>query len=393
MALANRAMRGRAPIIILLGIISGGLFYGDAIITPSLSVLSAIEGIKTITPTFQPYVVPITAAILLGLFSVQSYGTARVASFFGPITLVWFIALALAGIWHISQAPAVLFAFNPLLWRDVPDPPRDHRSLDPRRRVPGGDRLGSALRRPRPFRPRADPHGLALRRAAGADHQLPRSGRPRVGRSEGNRESVLSSLPAMGLDPDGAARHGGHGDRQPGGDHRRLFRDAAGDPARAPAAARNPPHVGSLGRPDFHAAREWLAAGRRAAPRLPLPLVGRARVGLWHRRHRHDGGHDDACLHRDLEGVELVADRRRPPDRTVSGAGYDLPRRQSPEGRRRWLDAASARLGHGGGDVYVAARNGGAGGQDDQAANTADRTDRDAGAIAARIASPAPPCF
>ena len=114
MALANRAMSGRVPIIILLGIISGGLFYGDAIITPSLSVLSAIEGIKTITPTFEPYVVPITAAILLALFSVQSYGTARVASFFGPITLIWFIALALAGIWHISQMPAVLFAFNPL---------------------------------------------------------------------------------------------------------------------------------------------------------------------------------------------------------------------------------------------------------------------------------------
>jgi KUP system potassium uptake protein len=113
MALANRATGGRAPIIILLGIISGGLFFGDAIITPSLSVLSAIEGIKIITPTFEPYVVPITAAILLGLFSVQSRGTARVVSFFGPITLVWFITLTLAGIWHISQNPAVLLAFNP----------------------------------------------------------------------------------------------------------------------------------------------------------------------------------------------------------------------------------------------------------------------------------------
>jgi KUP system potassium uptake protein len=113
MALANRATGGRAPIIILLGIISGGLFFGDAIITPSLSVLSAIEGIKIITPTFEPYVVPITAAILLVLFSVQSRGTARVASFFGPITLVWFITLTLAGIWHISQNPAVLLAFNP----------------------------------------------------------------------------------------------------------------------------------------------------------------------------------------------------------------------------------------------------------------------------------------
>ncbi|MEZ5823135.1 MAG: potassium transporter Kup [Xanthobacteraceae bacterium] len=114
MALANKAIGGRAPIIMLLGIISGGLFFGDAIITPSLSVLSAIEGIKIITPTFEPYVVPITAAILLGLFSVQSRGTARVAAFFGPITLVWFVALALAGLWHISDNPAVLLAFNPL---------------------------------------------------------------------------------------------------------------------------------------------------------------------------------------------------------------------------------------------------------------------------------------
>ena len=114
MALANKAVRGRSPIIMLLGIISGGLFFGDAIITPSLSVLSAIEGIKIITPAFDPYVVPMTAAILLGLFAVQSRGTARVAAFFGPITLVWFVALALAGLWHISDNPSGLLAFNPL---------------------------------------------------------------------------------------------------------------------------------------------------------------------------------------------------------------------------------------------------------------------------------------
>ena len=114
MALANRAMGGRVAGIVLLGIISGGLFYGDAIITPSLSVLSAIEGINTITPAFEPYVVPITAVILLVLFSVQSRGTARVAAFFGPVTLVWFITLACAGLWHIFQNPSVLYAFNPI---------------------------------------------------------------------------------------------------------------------------------------------------------------------------------------------------------------------------------------------------------------------------------------
>jgi KUP system potassium uptake protein len=89
-------------------------FYGDAIITPALSVLSAIEGLKIATPAFDPYIVPITVVILIALFAVQSHGTAKVAAFFGPITLVWFIALALAGLWHIGQNPAVLAALNPL---------------------------------------------------------------------------------------------------------------------------------------------------------------------------------------------------------------------------------------------------------------------------------------
>jgi len=111
MALAQRAVRGGG--LIILGIISGALFYGDAIITPALSVLSAIEGLKIVTPTFDPYIVPITIVILLGLFAVQSHGTARVAAFFGPITLVWFIALALAGLWHVGQNPGVLVALSP----------------------------------------------------------------------------------------------------------------------------------------------------------------------------------------------------------------------------------------------------------------------------------------
>src|SRR6266536_1769576 len=114
MALANRALGGRGSFVILLGIISGGLFYGDAMITPSLSVLSAIEGLKVATPAFEAYIVPITIVILVVLFAVQSRGTARVAAFFGPITLVWFIAIAAAGIWHISQNPVVLRAFNPI---------------------------------------------------------------------------------------------------------------------------------------------------------------------------------------------------------------------------------------------------------------------------------------
>ncbi len=116
MALASRALRG-GGLVILLGVISGALFYGDAIITPALSVLSAVEGLKVTTPAFDEFVVPITVVILVSLFMVQSHGTAKVAAFFGPITLVWFAAIAAAGLWHIAGNPSVLYAFNP--WHGV----------------------------------------------------------------------------------------------------------------------------------------------------------------------------------------------------------------------------------------------------------------------------------
>lgn len=113
MALASRALGRSSGFVILLGIISGALFYGDAIITPALSVLSAVEGVKIVTPAFEHYVVPLTVVILVALFAVQSRGTAKVAAFFGPLTLVWFAALAIAGLFHIGQHLAVLYAFNP----------------------------------------------------------------------------------------------------------------------------------------------------------------------------------------------------------------------------------------------------------------------------------------
>jgi KUP system potassium uptake protein len=115
MALASRSLGGSrgGALVILLGIISGALFYGDAIITPALSVLSAIEGMKVATPAFDEFVVPITVVILVILFAAQSRGTAKVAALFGPVTLVWFAAIAVAGLWHIGQNLSVLLAFNP----------------------------------------------------------------------------------------------------------------------------------------------------------------------------------------------------------------------------------------------------------------------------------------
>src|SRR6202051_1933411 len=105
MALAQRAVRHGASSIVLLGVISGALFYGDAVITPALSVLSAIEGIKLVTATFEPYVVPLTVIILLVLFAAQSRGTARVAAFFGPIMCIWFGVIAIAAIEPIMRHP------------------------------------------------------------------------------------------------------------------------------------------------------------------------------------------------------------------------------------------------------------------------------------------------
>ena len=114
MALANRALGGKSLTIILLGLVSAALFYGDSLITPAISVLSAVEGLKVVTPALDEYVVPLSILILFGLFAVQSRGTARVAAFFGPITLLWFIAIAIAGFGHVVQNPDVLRAFNPI---------------------------------------------------------------------------------------------------------------------------------------------------------------------------------------------------------------------------------------------------------------------------------------
>jgi KUP system potassium uptake protein len=113
MALAQRAVGKGVGAVVLLGIISGALFYGDALITPALSVLSALEGLKIVTPNFDPYIVPLTVVVLIALFAAQSRGTASVAAFFGPIMLLWFAAIAVGGLLQIANQPSVLAAFNP----------------------------------------------------------------------------------------------------------------------------------------------------------------------------------------------------------------------------------------------------------------------------------------
>ncbi len=99
--------------LIRLGLFGTALLYGDGMITPAISVLSAVEGLELITPVFSPYILPITIAILIGLFSVQKYGTDAVGKIFGPLTLFWFLTLGGLGIYNILQEPSVLMSMNP----------------------------------------------------------------------------------------------------------------------------------------------------------------------------------------------------------------------------------------------------------------------------------------
>ncbi len=113
-ALAMRAMGRRTPFVFILGVIGAAMFLGDSVITPAISVLSAVEGLKIVSPAFSDYVVPLAVIILVCLFAAQSVGTAKVAALFGPIMVLWFAAIAIAGALHIADDPHVLYALNPL---------------------------------------------------------------------------------------------------------------------------------------------------------------------------------------------------------------------------------------------------------------------------------------
>src|SRR4051812_4465797 len=118
LALINRTLGGKKKWtsgIILMGVFATALFYGDSMITPAVSVLSAVEGLTTVNAGLQPFVVPIAIAILIGLFAIQSRGTARVGLLFGPVMIFYFGMLAVLGVMHIKDYPAVITAMlNPL---------------------------------------------------------------------------------------------------------------------------------------------------------------------------------------------------------------------------------------------------------------------------------------
>jgi KUP system potassium uptake protein len=116
LALASSAVQQHRTKTILfgLGVFGAALFYGDSLLTPAISVLSAVEGLSLITPELTPYVLPVSIVILIGLFLFQKKGTAQVGQLFGPIIVVWFLTLGAIGLWHILKTPAILQAMNPI---------------------------------------------------------------------------------------------------------------------------------------------------------------------------------------------------------------------------------------------------------------------------------------
>jgi KUP system potassium uptake protein len=113
MALGQKAAKRTTPLLFVLGLAGASFFYGDAVITPAISVLSAVEGLKLVSPVFHDWIIPLSLLIILALFAVQSHGTARVAKLFGPITAIWFVAMAVGGIIHIADDTGIVSALSP----------------------------------------------------------------------------------------------------------------------------------------------------------------------------------------------------------------------------------------------------------------------------------------
>ena len=266
-ALAFRGLGRRTPIVLALGILGAAMFYGSSLITPALSVLSAVEGLKIATPALEPYVLPITVVILVGLFTVQSRGTAQVSRLFGPITLLWFLVMAVIGTIHIFDDPTVFAAVNPyyaftfLL---------DHKwmgLITLGRGVSRRDRVGSALCGSRAFWTQTNSDRMVLSGIAVALAQLLRTGRARALQSGRHRRSVFPVGSGIVVAALCRPRDRGDGHREPGGDYGRLFADPPGDATRASSTDRDPSHLGITVRANLHAAGEYCIARRRAAPR------------------------------------------------------------------------------------------------------------------------------
>ena len=343
MSLLGAGHGRRAGILVGMGLFGAALLYGDGIITPAISVLSALEGLNVATPAVKPFIMPAAVVILLGLFAIQTFGTARIGALFGPVMSVWFLAIALLGLRGVFAHPEVLAAVDPrhaigfLL-----------RHGEGTLLVLGGVFLaitgGEALYADMGHVGRVpDPALLVRRGAARPAAELCRARRAAARPSAAGRQPVLPRGAGLGALPDGGARHRRHHHREPGDHHRRLLADAPGHAARLAARVAHPPDLGRGIRADLRALRELDddAVHRRAHDRLrQLRPAGRR---LRHRRLDHHAADHGAAVPRDAGPLEVAAAGGGGGRGRVPRHRPRLLRRQPAEDRRGRRGAAAAR--------------------------------------------------
>ena len=290
MALAQRSFKGMNSAILILGVIAAALFYGDAVITPALSVLSAVEGLEVAAPSLTEFVLPLTFAILAGALpgSVARYRPG--GGLFRPDHRGLVRRDRLSWRRPCRAQSAGAGGGRSYLRDRLSRRSRNDRALDPRRGLSVRDRGGGALRRSGSFRPPANSNRVARPGPAVPLAQLLRPGRAGSAVPGRGRESVLSHGAGLAADPLRRPGNGGHGHCQPGGHHRHVFDDPAGHPAGPAAAARDPPHLRRARRPDLSCRAStscfcspcsswWPCSARRA--RSPVPTALRLPERWW----------------------------------------------------------------------------------------------------------------
>ena len=279
-----------------LGLFGAALFFGDSMITPAISVLSSVEGLKIIDPDLGDFVVPITAVIIVGAVrrAAQGHRRRRPVLRAGDDRVVR-RHRRMRGARHRRQPgdPAGAVAD---LRVDVHDRALPHRLLRPRRDRAGGHRRRGALRRHGALRSARHHARLARPRAARVHPELLRSGCAGAARRIRGGRTVLSADPGVGANPHGAVGNCGDGDRVPGGDHRRVLGGVAGRPAGLPAAAADRTHLGVDHRPDLRAVDQRGADGRGADPGVRVPQLCGAGLRVRHGGDGHDHHHHAAVL-------------------------------------------------------------------------------------------------
>ena len=254
----------------ILGMLGAALFYGDCLLTPAISVLSAVEGLNVATPAFEPVILPIAMVVLIGLFAMQHFGTGGIGHLFGPIMLIWFAILFVLGVRQIVQQPEVLMALSP-----------QHAFAFAMKHKTGAFvALGAvtlALTGAEALYADIGHFGRNPIRAAWLIVVFPAllanyygQGALLLADPTAASNPFFKLAPRLGALSPGRGRHDGDGDRLAGDDLGRLLDGPAGDAAGAEPARAHPAYLAQRVRPDLRAGRELAAARRRAGHRAGL---------------------------------------------------------------------------------------------------------------------------